>query len=253
MGELILNERYLTVTFRFKRDEVVRGKIAWDCNEKSLDGFSPETGWIRIDLTKLFHIHRVYEVKRAGLQQRASKKPSLRKVLAKYSRRERNRSRDFIHKLTTSIASEFDGFVHGFEDLRKERMFNGSKEHNRNISKSSWKTIIEFMSYKSRVILLNPKNSTRRCSRCGMVNAPKGALYLCGGCGLRIDRQLNASINLYLQMEGLSPTPKLFYELMKGWSGFTLTGEEADEGSNEPKRSPKQMNPKSYASLPKTT
>ena len=253
MGELILNERYLTVTFRFKRDEVVRGKIAWDCNEKSLDGFSPETGWIRIDLTKLFHIHRVYEVKRAGLQQRASKKPSLRKVLAKYSRRGRNRSRDFIHKLTTSIASEFDGFVHGFEDLRKERMFNGSKEHNRNISKSSWKTIIEFVSYKSRVILLNPKNSTRRCSRCGMVNAPKGALYLCGGCGLRIDRQLNASINLYLQMEGLSPTPKLFNGLMRGWSGFTLTGEEADEGSNELKRSPKLLNPKSYVSLSKTT
>jgi putative transposase len=253
MGELILNDRYLTVTFRFKRDEVVRGKIAWDCNEKSMDGFSPETGWIRIDLTKLFHIHRVYEVKRAGLQQRASKNPSLRKVLIKYSRREGNRSRDFIHKLTTSITREFDGFVHGFEDLKKKKMFNGSKKHNRDISKSSWKTIIAFMSYKSRVVLLNPKNSTRRCSRCGMINAPKGASYKCKKCGLRIDRQLNASINLYLQMEGLSPTPKLFDELMRGWSGFTLTGEEADEGSDEPKRSPKLVSPKSYVSLPKTT
>jgi putative transposase len=248
MGELILNEKYLTVTFRFKRREEVRGKMAWDCNEKSLDGFSPETGWIRIDLTKLFHIHRIYEVKRAGLQQKASKKPSLRKVLAKYSRRERNRSKDFIHKLTTSIARELDGFVHGFEDLRKERMFNGSKKHNRDISKSGWKTIIAFMGYKSRVVLLNPKNSTRRCSRCGMMNAPKGALYLCGVCGLRTNRQLNAAINLYLQMEGLSPSPKLFNELMKGRSGFTLTGEEADEGSDEPVRSPRLLNPKSYVS-----
>jgi putative transposase len=76
---------------------------------------------------KLFHIHRVYEVKRAGLQQRASKKPSLRRVLAKYSRRERNRSRDFIHKQTTFIAREFDGFVLGSMGLRRERMFNGSK------------------------------------------------------------------------------------------------------------------------------
>jgi hypothetical protein len=64
---------------------------------------------------------------------------------------------------------------------------------------------------------------------------------------LRIDRQLNAAINLYLQMEGLSPTPKLFNELMKDWSGFTLTGEEADENSNELKRSPKLMSPKNYA------
>jgi transposase len=37
-----------------------------------------------------------------------------------------------------------------------------------------------------------------------MVNAPKGAIYECG-CGLRIDGQLNAAINLYLQMEGLPP------------------------------------------------
>jgi putative transposase len=128
MGELILNEKYLTVTYRFNRNEEVKGKMAWDCNEKSLDGFSPEAGWIRIDLTRLFHIHRVYEIKRKRLQQKASKKPSLRKVLAKYSKRERNRSKDFIHKLTTFITREFEGYVHGFEDLRKNRMLNNSKK-----------------------------------------------------------------------------------------------------------------------------
>ncbi len=63
---------------------------------------------------------------------------------------------------------------------------------------------------------------------------------------MRVNRQLNAAINLYLQMEGLSPSPKLFNRLMRGWSGFTLTGEEADEGSHEPVRSPRLMNPKSY-------
>ena len=54
-------------------------------------------------------------------------------------------------------------------------------------------------------------------------------------------------------MEGLSPSLKLFEELMKTWSGFTLTGDEADEGFNELKRSPRLMNPKSYESLFKTT
>jgi len=254
LGELILGEKHLTVTFSFKADEgEVKGKIAWDCNEKSLDGFSPNTGWIRVDLTKLFHIHRVYETKRKRLQQKASKKPSLRKVLAKYSDREKNRARGFVHKLTTFMSRKFKGYIHGFENLRKEGMLNGSKTHNRNISKINWKTIITLMSYKSKVVLLSPKNSTRRCSRCGMVNAPKGAAYVCEKCGLRIDRQLNAAINLYLQMEGLPPTPKLFDELVKGWRGFTLTGEEADEGSNELKRSPKLLNPKSYISLFKTT
>ena len=228
IGELILNEKYLTITFRFKGKEEVKGKIAWDCNERSLDGFSPEVGWIRIGLTRLFHIHRVYEVKRMRVQQKASKKPSLRKVLAKYSRRERNRAKDYIHKLTTFMTRRFKGYTHGFEQLGKNRMLNGSKEHNRNISKSDWKAIVKFMSYKSNVTLLNPKNSTKRCSRCGKINAPKGASYVCGKCGLRIDRQLNAAINLYLQMEGLPPTPKPFNELMRDWRGFTQTGEEAD-------------------------
>jgi len=54
-------------------------------------------------------------------------------------------------------------------------------------------------------------------------------------------------------MDGLPPTPKLFDELMRGWSGFTQTGEEADEGSDELKRSPKPTNPKSHISLSKTT
>jgi len=252
MGELILNEHYLTITFRSRARIKIKGSIAWDSNEKSLDGFNPETGWIRIDLSELFHIHRVYEIKRKKLQSLASKKNSLKKILKKYSRREKNRAKDFVHKLTTEISSKYRKYIHGFEDLRKKSMFNRSKEHNRRIAKTNWKMIVSFMSYKSKVKLLNPKNSTRRCSRCGMINAPKGALYVCERCGLRINRQLNAAINLYLQMEGLSPTPKLFDELVKGWSGFTLTGGEADGDPDELGRDPRLMNPKSYACLSKT-
>ena len=86
-----------------------------------------------------------------------------------------------------------------------------------------------------------------------MINAPKGALYVCERCGLRINRQLNAAINLYLQMEGLSPAPKLFGELVKGWSGFAPTGGEAAEDPDELGKDPRLMNPKSYACLSKTT
>jgi putative transposase len=96
-------------------------------------------------------------LRRRRLQQKASKKPSLRKFLAKYSKREENRAKDFIHKLTAFIAGKFKGYIHGFEHLGKNRMLNSSKEHNRNISKSDWRTIITFMSCKSKVVLLNPK------------------------------------------------------------------------------------------------
>jgi hypothetical protein len=32
---------------------------------------------------------------------------------------------------------------------------------------------------------------------------PKGSAFRCESCGLSIDRQLNAAINLYLRMEGV--------------------------------------------------
>jgi len=215
MGELLLNEEYLVIPFRYKEERDVKDIIAWDCNERSLDGFNPKLGWVRVDLTELFHIHRVYELKRQRLQEKASKKPSLRRVLAKYSRREGNRARDFIHKLTTFLSREYEGYIHGFEDLEKKRMFNGSKKHNREVAKSDWKTIQSFMAYKSKTMILNPKNTSKRCSRCGMINAPKGAKYECKGCGLRIDRQLNAAINLYMRAKGIEPSPETFRELTK--------------------------------------
>jgi putative transposase len=45
---------------------------------------------------------------------------------------------------------------------------------------------------------------------------------------------------------------KQAYSIVKSWSRFTLTGEEADEDFNELKRSPRLMNLKSYVSQ-KTT
>jgi len=73
----------LTISFRFpEKEERFKGWIVWYCNERSLDGFNPKPGWIRVDLSQLFHIHRVYELKRKRLQNIASKKPSLRKALA---------------------------------------------------------------------------------------------------------------------------------------------------------------------------
>jgi hypothetical protein len=47
-------------------------------------------------------------------------------------------------------------------------------------------------------------------------------------------------------MEGLSPSPKLFMRLMRRWSGFTQTGEEADEPPNELAKEARLVNPQSY-------
>lgn len=251
MGELILKEDCLTITFRRAQpsDATTRPvhRLAWDSNEASLDAFDPKLGWIRIDLSNVYHVHRTYELKRKRLQQEASRKPSLEAKLQKYSARERSRVKDVIHKETSTLARY--PFQYYFEALDKRRMYTRGRSHNRRLSKSDWRMVQRFLAYKTGCPpkSLDPRNTTKRCSRCGEVNeALNGAAVLvCRQCGLRIDRQLNAAVNLYLQMEGLTPRPPLFDGWMKSWRGFTQTGDEADEDPDELARGPRLMNPQS--------
>jgi putative transposase len=245
-GELILKEDSLAITVRKKsKPKAPTDRIAWDSNEASFDAFHPGLGWIRVDFREAYHIHRTYELKRQRLQKKASKKPSLKTRLEKYSSRERCRVKNLIHKKTSLLARQT--IQHYSERLDKQAMFTHGRIHNRRLARSDWRLFQSFLAYKTErpVGLLNPYNGTRRCSRCGGVNeALNGAVTLeCRFCGLRIDRQLNAAINLYLQMEGLSPSFRLFQALMKGWSGFTLTGEKACENLDELGRGLRLMNP----------
>jgi len=45
------------------------------------------------------------------------------------------------------------------------------------------------------------------------------AVYRCESCGLAMDRQLNAAIDLYLRMEGVSPAARVV-----GWKRPAIAG-----------------------------
>ena len=54
---------------------------------------------------------------------------------------------------------------------------------------------------EAKVKELDPYGSSSFCSRCGWENKDlNGAVFECKECGLRINRQLNAAINLYMRM-----------------------------------------------------
>jgi len=75
---------------------------------------------------------------------------------------------------------------------------------NRRISRSDWRSITRILEERlgeARVEELDTYGSSSYCSRCRWENKDlNGAVFVCGGCGLRIDRQLNAAINLYMRM-----------------------------------------------------
>jgi len=93
----------------------------------------------------------------------------------------------------------------GLEELEKQGMFTRSRVWNRRISRSDWRGIAKILEgrlWEVKVVELDPYGSSSYCSRCGWENRDlNGAdVFVCGGCGLRINRQLNAAINLYMRM-----------------------------------------------------
>ncbi|MEM3942378.1 MAG: IS200/IS605 family accessory protein TnpB-related protein, partial [Candidatus Bathyarchaeia archaeon] len=128
------------------------------------------------DLKMLYHIHRVYENKRRRIQRLSKLKPETSKrLLKKYSRREGNRAKDFMHKLTTSIARELKEKNCGaiLENLKgiKKRILNSSKDMNRKLSKWNARTFQFMLEYKLKwlglsVKYVDPKNSSKVCPLC---------------------------------------------------------------------------------------
>jgi len=142
--------------------------VAWDFNLLSLDGFSPETGWIRIDTSKLASIHIASFEKRCSAQRKASRSKKARRVLSKYSNRERNRARKHQLEITRVIQS-LCGPV-GLEELKKQGMYTRSRIWNRRISRSDWRSITRILVGRlgeAKVKELDPYGSSFYCSGVG--------------------------------------------------------------------------------------
>jgi len=156
-----------------------------------------------IDTSKLASVHISSFEKRRSVQRRTSLSKRARRFLSKYSKRERNRARKHQLEIARVIQS-LCGSV-GLEELEKQGMFTRSRIWNRRISRGDWRSITRILEERmgeTKVVELDPYGSSSFCSRCGWFNRVlNGAkVFVCGGCGLRIDRQLKAAINLYMRL-----------------------------------------------------
>ncbi|NJE06982.1 transposase [Thermococcus sp. M39] len=169
----------------------------------------------RFDTRELYHIHRVYEEKRQKIQKiSAWNKRLSEELLKKYSSRERNRAKDFLHKLANKIVEiareKQVGII--LEDLNgiKERVLKGSKSSNRKLSKWNARELQRLIEYKAKwlgvpVVYVNPKNSSKTCPVCGGWLIPQeGRLMKCS-CGFVEDRDFIAVLNLRMWGSGVTP------------------------------------------------
>jgi putative transposase len=108
---------------------------------------------------------------------------------------------DFLHKLSTYLIQKYDGIA--LEDLRIKNMVK-NRHLSKNILDSGWGILRKYLTYKAvsanrELLIINPANTSRCCSNCGY-EFEEFSLSVrwveCQHCGLSLDRDHNAAINI---------------------------------------------------------
>ncbi|MDP7079777.1 MAG: transposase [Candidatus Undinarchaeales archaeon] len=138
----------------------------------------------------------------------SNRRKKAKKELARAHRKVRNQRTDFAHKLSRQLADNYSTIT--FEKLN---ILNMVQNHHlaKSIVDASWNTLIQYTTYKAeeaggKVVLVDPKNTSQMCSRCGMLVKKDLSVrvHSCWNCGLAIDRDLNAALNI-LNRSGWGP------------------------------------------------
>jgi putative transposase len=116
-----------------------------------------------------------------------------------------NQRDDFLHKLSSELAKKYSTIV--VEELQIQNMV---KNHflAKSLSDAGLSTFINMLEYKvsetgAQLVKVPAAYTTQTCSRCGRIREGDKKLglgdreYRCSGCGLVIDRDLNASMNIH--------------------------------------------------------
>ena len=150
---------------------------------------------------------REEEKELAKVQRRLSKAPKgtperkkALKVVQLVHERIANKRYEFAHQISNQLVKKH-GLI-AFEDLNIKGM-----THNHNLAKSihdvAWNMLVTLTSYKaasagSIVVLVDPRNTSKMCSRCGILveKSLSDRVHKCSQCGLEMDRDWNAAINI---------------------------------------------------------
>jgi putative transposase len=120
--------------------------------------------------------------------------------VANVSRRVTNLRDEFIHKVSRELVDSADAII--FEDLSIGNML---KNHclAKHISDVSWGKLVQFTQSKAEragksVVLVPPRNTSQNCSGCGtyVLKVLAERTHSCPKCGLTLDRDHNAALNI---------------------------------------------------------
>jgi putative transposase len=177
---------------------------------------------------KLKRLHRRLSRKQKGSQNRKK----ARKALAKGYLKVQRQREDFACKQASALVSSHD--LIAFEHLQIRNMVR-----NRHLAKSiqdaGWGTFLRWVKHYAGVhgvpvLAVEPQFTSQECSRCGRIVRKSLSMrtHVCPGCGLILDRDHNAALNillkaliLYLGAQGNSPL--VFGRAGNAWGDVAAT------------------------------
>ena len=123
-----------------------------------------------------------------------------KRVVQHIHQRIANRRKDFAHKLSRTLVDTFQ-FI-AFEDLNASDMVK-LRSLAKSISDAAWNQLVQYTTYKAEkagrsVVLVDPAYTSQDCSGCGerVKKDLSVRVHQCPQCGLEIDRDLNAALNI---------------------------------------------------------
>ena len=208
LGSLTVLPDRVAVAFRKDAPKpfVPESALSLDTNERSLDGVlvTDDAGVaVKAEFPDVALIqHRHHERRRSLQKKKAHDRRTSRNLCRREGTREHHRIDYRLHQVANSVlkfAEERKSTI-VLEDLRGMKL-KRNKELNRRLSMWPRRKLHQIIEYRAQwrgisVFKVDPRNSSRTCPICGRIQYSRmGAEFKCV-CGWRLDRHINASINL---------------------------------------------------------
>ena len=181
-------------------------RVGYDLNEKSIVG----SDGTRHDLSEVARLHTLYGIRRSGFYERHPRDRRLKKKFAS-SRREKERVSQALHRVSTLIVEKARAnneaiVLERLKGIRyaHQRGNGETAARRRKIALWPFRMLQSYIDYKARwagvpIEYVSPSYTSKKCNVCGFINHKLKLTersWLCPQCGAKLDRDLNAAINI---------------------------------------------------------
>ncbi len=210
LGSLTVTPTRIIVVVRKDGPQPYRpaAAIALDTNEASLDGLAVlegEASLVSVEFRDVPVVQATHFRRRRRLAlKKHNDRRVMRRLLGREGRRERNRVRQRLHRVSKELVAAARGQRAALvlEDLTLHGAGGRSRRMNRRLSSWPRSEIHRQIEYKAAlagvpIIKVNPAWTSKTCPVCGARRRDRvGKVFVCLMCDWEMDRQINAGMNI---------------------------------------------------------